>query len=311
MTNIMGRIGSRTQPAAPRRWIGLGLGTLGTAVAGVAAGLWQPLGPTTAAGALALLAGGLAVGLVAGALARSRWMLLLAPLSFFVAFEAARSGAGLLTTGPLRLGSAYGPLAYLLGRFVPWTLAGISLTLGAGWGVRAALRRPAGRGPVIASALTALLAGALLLPASSPALRNDAGAPIQGSVSELVSVELGGQQQWIQVRGARANLPVLLYLSGGPGQSDLAFSRVLFEPLTEDFLVVGWDQRGTGKSYAAIDTGITLDRAVQDTIELARTLTQRYSQQKIYLLGESWGSILGVLAVQRAPELFHAYIGSG
>ena len=55
MTNIMGRIGSRTQPAAPRRWIGLGLGTLGTAVAGVAAGLWQPLGPTTAAGALALV----------------------------------------------------------------------------------------------------------------------------------------------------------------------------------------------------------------------------------------------------------------
>ena len=50
---------------------------------------------------------------------------------------------------------------------------------------------------------------------------------------------------------------------------------------------------------------------MQDTIELARTLTQRYSQQKIYLLGESWGSILGVLAVQRAPELFHAYIGSG
>ena len=102
-----------------------------------------------------------------------------------------------------------------------------------------------------------------------------------------------------------------LYLSGGPGQSDLPFSRVLLEPLTKDFLVVGWDQRGAGKSYSAIDASLTLDRAVEDTVELARTLAQRYGHQKIYLLGESWGSILGVLAVQRAPELFHAYLGSG
>ena len=129
---------------------------------------------------------------------------------------------------------------------------------------------------------------------------------MEGSVSELVSVELGGHEQWIQVRGASADLPVLLYLSGGPGQSDLPFSRVLLEPLTKDFLVVGWDQRGAGKSYSAIDASLTLDRAVEDTVELARTLAQRYGHQKIYLLGESWGSILGVLAVQRAPELFHA-----
>lgn len=295
-----------------RRWIGLALGTVGVAAAGTAAGLLQPLGPTTPAGALALMAGGLSVGLVAGALARTRWMSLLAPLAFVVAFELTRSGAGLLTTGPLRLESAYGPLAWALGRLVPWALAVISLATGAGWGVRAAQRRPGGSsGLVVATALTVLLAGSLLLPASSPALRDPSGTPIPGAVSELVSVELGGHEQWIQVRGASANLPVLLYLSGGPGQSDLPFSRVLFEPLTRDFLVVGWDQRGTGKSYTGIDAGLTLDRMVEDTIELARTLAERYGQPKIYLLGESWGSILGVLAVQRAPELFHAYLGSG
>lgn len=115
------------------------------------------------------------------------------------------------------------------------------------------------------------------------------------------------------VRGRSADLPVLLYLSGGPGQSDLAYSRVLFEDLTRDFIVVGWDQRGTGKSYAALDPTheLTLEQAVADTIELTDYLRTRFDEEKIYLLGESWGSTLGVLAVQRRPDLYHAWIGSG
>lgn len=125
-------------------------------------------------------------------------------------------------------------------------------------------------------------------------------------------MDLGGEQQWIQVRGASADLPVLLYLSGGPGQSDLAFSRVLLEPLTRDFLVVGWDQRGAGKSYPALDVAThTRQRAVSDTVELARWLIDRYGGPKVYLLGESWGSLLGIMAVSQAPELFHAFLGSG
>lgn len=55
----------------------------------------------------------------------------------------------------------------------------------------------------------------------------------------------------------------------------------------------------------------TLDGAVDDTIALVEQLRTRFDEQKVYLLGESWGSTLGVLAVQRRPDLFHAYIGSG
>jgi|GEM_PF-5678505 len=56
---------------------------------------------------------------------------------------------------------------------------------------------------------------------------------------------------------------------------------------------------------------LTLDQAINDTIELTHYLRQRFDEPKIYVLGESWGSILGVLAVQRQPELFYAFIGSG
>ncbi|NJO81600.1 MAG: alpha/beta hydrolase [Blastochloris sp.] len=115
------------------------------------------------------------------------------------------------------------------------------------------------------------------------------------------------------IRTHSADLPVLLYLSGGPGQSDLAFSRVLLADLTEDFVVVGWDQRGTGKSYAAIEAtaDLTLEQAVADTIELTDYLRQRFDEEKIYLMGESWGTTLGVLAVQQRPDLYYAWIGSG
>ena len=74
-----------------------------------------------------------------------------------------------------------------------------------------------------------------------------------------------------------------------------------------------WDQRGSGKSYAALDptSTYTLERWSADTIALTDYLRDRFAEEKIYLLGESWGSTLGVLAVQERPDLFHAYIGSG
>ena len=45
----------------------------------------------------------------------------------------------------------------------------------------------------------------------------------------------------------------LLYLAGGPGQSDLALTRVAAEPWVNHVVFVDWDQRGAGKSYAAIE----------------------------------------------------------
>lgn len=151
------------------------------------------------------------------------------------------------------------------------------------------------------------------IPARTPPIVDETGAVIPGSIAELTAVPLGGRKQTIMIRGRSADLPVLLYLSGGPGQSDLAYSRVLFADLTQDFIVVGWDQRGAGKSYAALDPtqDLTLEQTITDTIELTNYLRDRFGQDKIYLMGESWGTTLGVLTVQRRPDLYHAWIGSG
>ena len=138
-------------------------------------------------------------------------------------------------------------------------------------------------------------------------------APLPGSIAELTTANIGGHEQALMIRGYDVNKPILLYLSGGPGQSSLPWPRVLFDDLSRDFVIVGWDQRGTGKSYAALDpaASLTLEQTIADTIEVTNYLRERFDEERIYLLGESWGTTLGVLAAKQRPDLYHAIIGSG
>jgi len=106
--------------------------------------------------------------------------------------------------------------------------------------------------------------------------------------------------------------PVLLYLAGGPGGTDLGAMRGDVG-LEQDFVVVTWEQRGAGKSYSALDPveTLTLAQTVADTLELTDYLRDRFDEEKVYLAGNSWGTIPSVLAAQQHPESFHAFVGAG
>lgn len=56
---------------------------------------------------------------------------------------------------------------------------------------------------------------------------------------------------------------------------------------------------------------MTFDGAVDDTIELTEQLRAWFGQDRIYLVGNSYGTLLGVRAVQQRPDLFAAYVGTG
>lgn len=167
-----------------------------------------------------------------------------------------------------------------------------------------------------AAAAAIMLAGFtwlwLLSPGRTNPLRNGGGHVRSGSIASLEAVELGGVQQWICIRGADRNRPILLLLHGGPGLSLMPFNAFWSE-LENHFLVVNWDQRGTGKSYSPqlSADAMKIDNFVSDTIELSEILCRRFHQDKIFVLGHSWGSILGLLAAQKRPELFRAFIGVG
>ncbi len=289
---------------------------IGAALA-VASSMLLPRGPVTGGQALLCMGASVAAGLAAGRVSRSGWSALLAPLGYVVAYEVARSIIGIAgaTFGPIRLDNTYGIVALVAGRGAHGLLTLLPIAAGASVGVVLAgsHRRRVWIAGGLLSAAVAALAVAVAVPASAPPVTGEDGQPVPGSIAELSTVTLGGVEQAISVRAADPAKPVLLYLSGGPGQSDIAFARALLEPLTRDFVVVTWDQRGNGKSYAALEpvATFTLDQAVDDTVELTEHLTERFDEQKVYLLGESWGSTLGVLAAQRRPDLFHAYIGSG
>lgn len=83
--------------------------------------------------------------------------------------------------------------------------------------------------------------------------------------------------------------------------------------LEDDFIVVNWDQRGAGKSYYSFSESnkINIDTFISDTYELTNLLMKRLNKEKIYIMGNSWGSVVGIQTIQRYPKLYYAYIGIG
>lgn len=332
-TNIVGK--RAAQAATTGHWldlvwrdrrVGIVIAAGIAASAGLLVAFMMPRGPATADQAALVMVLGLAVGFAAGLVLPSRWAMLLAPAVHIFAIEITRLDVTGPTVDAIRLDNTYSILALVLGRGFHGLVGLLPMILAASlarqlFGSQPAESASGGRLRLLArwtpTALLAigLLALAVLIarPASTPPILGRDGKPLPGSIAELTTVRLGGHDQAVMIRGYSTANPVLLYLSGGPGQSSLPFPRALFDDLTRDFILVGWDQRGTGKSYAALDPTSTLtpDQAVADTIELTNYLRGRFDEEKIYLLGESWGTTLGVLAVEQRPDLYYAFIGSG
>ena len=148
--------------------------------------------------------------------------------------------------------------------------------------------------------------------ASTPAIAKADETTAEEGIAELVQVELNGREEWISIRGHDIKKPVLLFLAGGPGGTQMAAVRYDLSELEKHFVVVNWDQPGSGKSYAAISRAdLTPEIYMEDGYALTQYLCRRFEQEKIFLLGESWGSALGIFLVENHPELYNAFIGTG
>lgn len=293
-----------------------------TVVAGagiVSGGVWalvMPRGPVGAGSGLALMVTGLLLGVLAGLVLQRRRAVLGVLLAHVVAYELVRLPVDGPVVDGIHLDSTYGVIAFVTGRLFDGVLLTLPALVGVLYGGGLARRwAGAAHGPavvrrVLAGALAVSVLGFAVLVAR-PA--STAPIPSPGSVAELATVRLGGHDQTVMLRGSSDRAPILLYLAGGPGGTDLGAMRLFGERMESDFVVATWDQRGSGTSYGALDPTSTLtpEQAVADTIELAQTLKDRFAQDRIYLVGNSYGTLLGVLAAQQRPDLFAAYIGTG
>jgi len=149
--------------------------------------------------------------------------------------------------------------------------------------------------------------------AATPPILDANKKPPSGSIASLEQVQINGTKQWITIRGKDKSKPVLLYLGiGGPGAGGFPATFTSLKPLEDHFVVVNWDQPGTGKSYFARDiSSLTPQVIVSDAKALTEMLRHRFGQKKIYLMGLSWGTIVGINLIQQYPQYFYAYVGNG
>jgi len=130
-------------------------------------------------------------------------------------------------------------------------------------------------------------------------------------IEEASFVTIGGIGQWVTIRGDDERKPVLLLLHGGPGDVQSPFIST-YAPYEKDFVLVQWDQRGAGRTFAKNGAdGVTRETLIADGIDLAEQLHKRFPRAPLILFGHSWGSIIATGMAQQRPELFAAYVGTG
>ncbi|RUL55625.1 alpha/beta fold hydrolase [Lysinibacillus antri] len=144
-----------------------------------------------------------------------------------------------------------------------------------------------------------------------PAFKDKSGNKVSGAISKMEKLTLGGINQWITISGRSDDLPILLFLHGGPGSPQTGAQRKFNKELEDYYLVVNWDQRGAGKSFsqAIAPESMNMNQLLNDAHELVRYLLKRYNKNKIFLMGHSFGAALGLLFAHKYPELLYAYVG--
>lgn len=136
--------------------------------------------------------------------------------------------------------------------------------------------------------------------------------PQTSPIAYQEAVSINETKQYITVRGTDEDNPIILFLAGGPGGSQVQATRMKLKGLEDEFTIVTWEQPGSGMSYHARDIeDLTPELYIDDAHALTAYLKDKFNQEKIYLLGESWGSYLAVKLASAYPENYHAIVTTG
>ncbi len=135
----------------------------------------------------------------------------------------------------------------------------------------------------------------------------------ENSIAKLESIEINGTELEVMVRGVDRNNPVIIFIHGGPGCSEIPYVRKYQDVLEEHFTIVHYDQRGSGKSYRFFEdySTISSNQHVEDLLALTDYVRNEFSKEKVLLIGHSYGTYIGMKAADKSPDKYAAYIGIG
>lgn len=135
----------------------------------------------------------------------------------------------------------------------------------------------------------------------------------QTAIDTAEAIPVGNIEQYITIKSKDRSLPLLLFLHGGPGGSVLRYADKFTYRLQQHFVVIQWDQRGTGRTQELCPspTALSLDVFQKDAHDMIRVLLKKFGRDKLYLVGHSWGTALGFHVARNYPGLLYAYIPIG
>lgn len=136
-------------------------------------------------------------------------------------------------------------------------------------------------------------------------------------VNEGIYVQLNDQEEYVLLMGEKKTNPVIISLHGGPGSPSTYVDYVFFDDLTDDYTVACWDERGCGRSYyrnskkEPDNRRLSINQQLEDLDELVDYLRERFGQEKVIIMGHSYGTVLGTQYSLAHPDKVSAYIGIG
>ncbi|MFF2480959.1 alpha/beta fold hydrolase [Paenibacillus sp. NPDC058071] len=156
-------------------------------------------------------------------------------------------------------------------------------------------------------AIILLLDIALFFPTWTPKIHGE------NSISLLEQVEINGTGHELMIRGHDKNNPIIIFVHGGPGVSEIPYVTKYQKSLEKQFTIVHYDQRGSGKSFHFREdySNLSTDLLVKDLLAVTDYISARFNQKKVILAAHSFGTYIGIQAAQQAPEKYEAYIGMG
>ena len=155
--------------------------------------------------------------------------------------------------------------------------------------------------------LSVIIVG-LFFPTWTPSIKGH-----ENSISILKQIEINGSKHEVMIRGNDKNNPVVIFVHGGPGCPETHYVRKYQDLLEQNFTIVQYNQRGSGKSYHFSEdySNLSINLLVDDLLALTDYVRNELKTDQIILAGHSFGTMVGIKAAYQAPEKYLFYIGIG